>query len=468
MHAARAARAAVVAPAAVVPLIFTTRYNDVFYPPKVIALWVVLLVAVWAVVLTSPRPPRWVRSVDVAVAAFTAWHGLALAVSTDRHQSLFGERLQHQGVLTLVLYVCFFYLARVCVTSTQALWRLLHAVVAGAVVVAGYALAQRVGIDPVWHGELPAGRVFSTIGQPNALAAYFVLALPAAVVLAWRARRVVARAGFGAAAVAMLAALAFTQSRGGYLALGVVLPILALGLWRERAARATAKTGLAVAAALLIAVAVLWPAASAAWHRALTTSQATGDLSIRNHVETWRVAGRIVRDHPLVGTGPETFPDQFPRYSRLVLPADRVAFFDQFRVESPHNRYLAAAVDAGVPALLAYLAFLAAVGVVLVQAIRGSDDAEARLALLAVAAAVAGHVVTDGFMSAEITGSWLSWVLAGAGVAVTSKRSGQNASEMTRFGSHVRREAPRVDSTEEMMRVRTEATSSSVSVRSRA
>jgi hypothetical protein len=40
----------------------------------------------------------------------------------------------------------------------------------GASVVAGYALLQRVGLDPVWS-ELRDGRVFSTIGQPNALGA---------------------------------------------------------------------------------------------------------------------------------------------------------------------------------------------------------------------------------------------------------------------------------------------------------
>lgn len=433
-----------VAPAAFVPLVFTTRFDDVFYLPKVIVLWALLLAAVWLVALTSPRPPRWVLSVDVAVALFAAWHGLALLLSSDRHQSLFGERLQHQGVLTLLLYVAFFSLARLVATDADALWRLLRAVVAGAVVVAVYAIAQRFRIDPVWHGELLSGRVFSTIGQPNALAAYFVLALPAAVVLAWRSRGA-QRAAFAAATVVMLAALAYSQSRGGYLALLVVVPILGAGLWRERAPdeHAKARAGLAVALVVVFGAPVLWPAAVSAWHRAGSAGQATGDLSIRNHVETWQVAGRIVRDHPMVGTGPETFPDQFPRYSRMVLPDDRVAYFDQFRVESPHNRYLAAAVDAGLPALFAYLVLLAALGIVLTRAIRRSDDAGTRLALLAVAAAVAGHVVTDAFMSAEITGSWLFWVLAGAGVALAvasaahPKRSCENASETTRFHAHV-------------------------------
>jgi hypothetical protein len=35
-------------------------------------------------------------------------------------------------------------------------------------------------------------------------------------------------------------------------------------------------------------------------------------------------------------------------------------------------------------------------------------------------AAVLGHVVTDAFMSSEITGSWLFWILVGAGVGIAS------------------------------------------------
>jgi hypothetical protein len=35
-------------------------------------------------------------------------------------------------------------------------------------------------------------------------------------------------------------------------------------------------------------------------------------------------------------------------------------------------------------------------------------------------AAAVGHVVTDAFMSAEITGSWMFWILMGAGLGIAS------------------------------------------------
>ena len=74
--------------------------------------------------------------------------------------------------------------------------------------------------------------------------------------------------------------------------------------------------------------------------------------------------------------------------------------------------------DAGA---LAYLVVLLAVAVVLVRGIRAGSSNRARLCLLAILAALAGHVVTDSFMSAEVTGSWLAWMLMGAGVAIASR-----------------------------------------------
>jgi len=50
---------------------------------------------------------------------------------------------------------------------------------------------------------------------------------------------------------------------------------------------------------------------------------------------------------------------------------------------------------------------------------RRNSDPTNGLALVAVIAASAGHVVSDSFMSAEVTGSWLLWTLVGAGLAIS-------------------------------------------------
>ena len=423
------------------PWVFTTRVDDVFYLPKLIALWGVLGLLVWLLVANALRGGAaagvgFLRFVDGPIAVFVGLNLLALAFSTNRHQSLFGEQLQHQGVLTTFLYLAFFYAARMLVSDHRRISWLLGAIAAGAVGVSLYAIAQRAGLDPIWKGYSPSGRVFSTIGQPNALAAYLVLALPLTATFLLSTRRRSRLIALGALA-AMGVALVLTYSRGGYLGLvAAAVPMVVYGL-RYRTHLAGRTIGLLAGGALLViglSVVAVAPARSvvtSAWNRAWSVSSVSNDQSIRNHLETWKVAVRIIEAHPVLGTGPETFPDQFPRYSRLVLPAAEVRYFDQFRVESPHDEVLAIASGAGIGAALAYLAALSGVLVLLWRGIRSVAGPPVRLILVAVLAAGLGHFVTDSFMSAEVTGSWLFWTVMGAGVGLaasvprqTSRRQG--------------------------------------------
>jgi O-antigen ligase len=410
----------------VVPCVFWTRIDAVFVVPKLAVLWAALaigLVLVGVGVVATGRLPgeaQWVPLVDVPVATFAALSVAAWAFSTDREQSLYGERLQHQGLLTLLLYIGFFCLVRVSITDERRLRLLSWAVAVGATLVAGYALVQKAGLDPIWDGFLPGGRVFSSIGQANALAAYLVLAIAISVPLVAgvsTAVRAVALVAIGA----MTAALVLTQSRGGFLgflAATVVFAVVSLLTFSAP----TRRLRYAVAAALAGVIVALAAAASAAGGVDRLTSS---DSSIRFHLDAWRVAAQIAVEHPVLGTGPETFPDVFPEYSHDVLPADRANALDAFRVESPHDVYLGIAAGSGIPALVAYLAVIAGFLVIVVRGLRGATR-DLRLALVAALAAVAGHLVTDAFMSADVTATWLFWVVLGAVVAVVSQSNRQS------------------------------------------
>ena len=125
------------------------------------------------------------------------------------------------------------------------------------------------------------------------------------------------------------------------------------------------------------------------------------------------MAAQVAIEHPTLGTGPETFPDVFPRYSHDLLPADRADALDAFRVESPHDVYLGIAAGSGIPALVTYLGLVAGFYVVAIRALtRAARDLE--LSLVAALAAVTGHLVADVFMTADVTSTWLFWVVVGA------------------------------------------------------
>jgi len=415
----------------VVPCVFVTRIDAVFVTPKLAALWaeLVLALAVAAAAIlvgrSLDRSAVRLHPADVAVALLVVLSVAAWAASSDRRQSLYGERLQHQGLLTLLLYAGLYVVARVCIIDVRGLRRLAVAVAAGGTLVAAYALVQRAHLDPVWDGYLPEGRVFSSIGQPNALAAYLVMVMPVTAALLVVPLPGV-RAAVCAALVAMVLALMFTLSRAGYLAFLVTLPVLAAAASRRAGTspRAVALGTGAIVCATVAAVALLAPARDAVARsvdRATSSTDVGADASLRFRLDAWNVAARIAADHPLLGTGPETFPDVFPQYSHRVLPADRATALDAYRVESPHNVYLAIASGSGIPALIAYLAAVTAALTTIATAARRPPTPAAGALLVAVLAASAGHLVTDAFMTADVTGTALFWILVGAALAVAGR-----------------------------------------------
>jgi O-antigen ligase len=410
---------------AFVPCVFTTRLADTFTLPKLVALWGAVVLALGILSIGAAFGGRAVvrfarsRTVDVALVAFLGWNVVAFAFSTDLHQSLFGERFQYQGLLTLLLYAAGFLLARVAFTGERDLSHACAAVACGGAAVAAYAIAQEVGFDPIWHGYLPAGRVFSSIGQSNSLAAFFVFAIPLTASFCWRASLRVRLVAVGVT-IAMTAGVLFTYSRGGYLAMLVMIPtVLLVGARDIRAnSRRLARGGaavLAVAAVLVLLVAPVRAQAERSWNR-LVSSGDVGEASVRTHLDFWNIAVDITRDHPLVGTGQDTYPDIFPRYIH-TLPYFRAVALSQYRIESPHNVYFAIAAGAGLPALAAYLALLVAVGAVLVRSARGARRPERRVLFGALVTALVAHLVTDSFMTADLVTTWMFWTLMGAGVA---------------------------------------------------
>jgi O-antigen ligase len=404
----KAVAAIVLASCVVVPCVFTTRLDAVFVVPKLTWLWaaavVALAVAAAGLAGGAPFLARPVQPIDAALAVFLLLNVAAWLFSADREQSLYGERLHYQGLLTVLLYAAFFCLARVTLADLRAL---MTAVATGATLVSSYALVQRAGLDPVWDGYLPSGRVFSSIGQPNALAAYLVLALPLTLPLL-RGAKGLRGAAVAVALATMAAALLLTSSRGGLLGLIAVVVVLLAGTRPGR----SAVVGVVVATAAAMAVLAI------AQPERLTSSwDVSGEGSARVHLDLWTVGAHMALERPVLGGGQETFPDRFPAYSHDVLPPDRAASLDAFRVESPHNGYLGIAAGAGVPALAAYLGIVAAFAWAAITAARRAS-AEFRLAFVCVLAAVAGHLVTDFFMTPDLTSTWLFWVVLGAGTAL--------------------------------------------------
>lgn len=422
-----------VAGVVVLPLLFWPWSDDVFVGPKFDALRLftaggAIAAATW---LVAARPDVRIRVSDLAALGFVLLNILAFALSIDRGTSLLGEPLQQAGLVTVFALTGIYAVARISVRTIRRLTMLFVASAAAATTAALYAVVQIVGADPVWTA-LPLGRAFSTIGQPNWLAAYLVITIPLTIALAIATDRVHLRwIGLGAALLQTVALLA-TLSRSGYLGL---LATMAVGivLAARRGLRPAANSRrllVGSAAAAVIGVALLIGLSSA------TQSVTPADLvrrsasildvdsfESRQYMALWEVGLAITTDNPFVGTGQDTYAIVFPEYRDTVLDETRATYLAQFRPESSHNTYLSIAAGTGIPALLAYMTVIGATAIALLGHV-GTPGRESIL-LSGLVAAMVGHVVTDSFMTIDLSGSWLFWALMGAGLAVIDHRSRQ-------------------------------------------
>jgi O-antigen ligase len=417
----------------IVPILFSLSQDDVFALPKGIALLTIGIVAVIPIAVVTAiigvEALRFPLGADaIWLLAFVVLNAAAWFSSLDVLHSLTGEPFQYQGFLSVLLYAWFLIIARWSIRTPRRLLLLFGAIVTGAVAVAVYAICQWAGLDPIWDApdRVYPGRALSTIGQPNALAAYLVLATAAAAGLWLGVSSISRRLGAVLALVIclLLSAHIVTFSRGG--AAGLLAAGIVFMSWRRPDRRLVRRLAVGVAGCLILVLTLAWVAppiragVASLWGRARFVVQGA---SLRQHVALWNVAAHIAADHPLLGTGQETYSQVFFQYRDTVLELPQARLFWGIVPESPHSVYLALAAGAGIPALLAYLGLITCVILTLRRSIRATGPGSRRSAMLvALLSAMVGHLVTDASMTAEVTSTWLFWVLMGAALGVTRNR----------------------------------------------
>lgn len=413
----------VTAGALLLPLTFSIAFVDVFAQPKTAVLWAVAAVTgagLLAALVLGARPGR-LGATDVALVGFLGLTTLATIFSVNPGHSLVGERLQFQGLISTAAYVIVFVAARFALTSAAHVRLLAGAILTSAVVAAVYALAQWFGLDLIWS-ELYKGRVFSTLGQANALAIWLGTATVGTLALFGIAGGFV-RSILAALLAVVLAALVLTFSRGGYVAL--VVGAAAAGLVMlpavsaDRARRLLRRLlSVVTAAALLLGIAIVaWQPVGDLAGRVVSRTASilnAGESSNRAHLDLWAVGIRIAADHPILGTGPDTYPVMFPRYRDDVLPPERASVLAQFRPESPHNVYIAIAAGSGLPALVAYLVLVGSCLALGARAARRALPIASRLGIGALMGGVALSLAANMFVTAEPATFSIFWIILGA------------------------------------------------------
>lgn len=348
--------------AVVVVLSAVAVWRPLVDPFMVVKLTVLVLGAVALLGLAGVRAVRAGRvtlpagPVAVVVAALAVALVLATVTADNVGLAAVGQHRRYAGLLPYLAYLTAFLVA-LRVYAGGAVAGLARAVLVALGLVTAYGLLQVAGADPyTWQSRLDEP-LFSTFGNTNFAAAYVAITTPVAAAallfprLGWASRPV--------AGVLLVLGLGYGVATGatqGVLAAAAGLGVVALG-WavarrRHRGAgRATAQTPrrpawqLAAAGAtglLVVVLLAVWLAPDVA-------------RSGNERVQFWQAALAVTADHPVVGTGLDSFRDHFTRYR----PAEHAVARGFQATDSPHNLPLGMLSQGGLLLAAAYLAFLA-------------------------------------------------------------------------------------------------------------
>jgi O-antigen ligase len=279
-----------------------------------------------------------------------------------------------------------------------------------------YAGLSRVELRNVY--DETAGYRSSGPVSANYYALVLVIAVPLAVDRLLHERSGLVRAAAATGIACLVAAIGFTYSRGGVVALAAVAAPIAL-CWLPRR---HLRRGLAAVCLALLGIA----AALAPTHfgqRLAALGQVTGlvqgemprDSALRGRVSEMASAVLMFVDHPVVGVGYGNFEDYYPRYARtLALDARR----DE---RAAHSLYLEVAAETGIVGAAAFAILLLhpIAGVIRTRsALRDEGLSRHAQHVVAFGIALFGYLVGSLFL--HLSYPRYLWLLLGIALAVSA------------------------------------------------
>lgn len=412
------ARACLIALTFLAPVVVDVAAREPFSIVKLTVIFVLTVFGLMFCVMSlfAGRRPVPRPLIGAAIAVFLLTMIGATAFSEARSVSIFGLYERYGGFVPYLLYAAVAFLVLTSYEDRPSrLVDLAWASAAASLVVSGYVLIQAAGLDWVHWTDTSTQQLFqhpaSTLGNSNFAGGYLAIVIPLVFGVALLQHRVIARWSLLTTAALDGLALWLTGSRGGLVAVaaaGLAITLIA----RPRLASRLIKAGGVMA---IVGVVVLM------WHPGLGNSPATlsrlGTSTLESRLDYWLSAVRIVRQHPVTGTGPDTY---YAHYARERVRAEAARNPLQI-VDKPHNVFLEHAVNGGIPE---GLSFLLVFGLALYCAARRARElrgAESVLPLAGFGALVA-YCAQAFFSIDQPPLAVLGWILIGWTMVVADAR----------------------------------------------
>ena len=394
-----------------VPLVLTPFNYELFEYNKMMLTYgfTVIILGSWIIKMIALKKINLRRTpLDVPLVLFLISQIVSTYFSIDRHVSLFGYYSRFNGGLVSTFCYIILYYAFVSNFPKEKIIKLLQIALISGLLVSIYGILEHFGIDKnLWVQDVQ-NRVFSTLGQPNWLAAYLAVLIPIAigVVINHKSQTQMSsqiqmskvdpkseKSGSNPFFIVSLLycfiiiyylTLLFTKSRSGFLGFWIgLLVLLSLSLiyymhLKLQSYNRTHIQAIALMCVLFVAITFFTGAPFDQINR-FTLPQITKNKQQITDIKkeekpigasllevgitesgtirkiVWKGAVDIVKNYPLFGSGVETFA--FAYYKFRPIEHNMTSEWD-FLYNKAHNEYLNYAATTGIFGLGSYLLFI--------------------------------------------------------------------------------------------------------------
>jgi putative inorganic carbon (HCO3(-)) transporter len=266
---------------------------------------------------------------------------LAFAGATN-----YGGRFE--GFSTISIYVILFYASRNYLIVTKP--KLIRAL-GFLSIVSVYSLVQYYQFDPLVIYKNYRPMIFSTIGNQNFLGSLMVILCSLTLGLSVYYKKWYYFLFF----MLFFSSLLASQTRGSWIAFGIIFfGLTVLILFSNRAK---------IIGLLLVSLIMIFVAFTLNFSKKNTLSKRTNsirtEIKMKNEYggsgrfKIWEITWGVIKDHPLLGTGPENLkPVLKTEYKKELNAYYRMK---GVTIDKAHNEYLHMAAVTGIPSLLIYL-----------------------------------------------------------------------------------------------------------------
>jgi O-antigen ligase len=381
-----------------VPLVLWPYTSEVFEFNKMVLVYILttIISGIWLIKCIIEKKLIFRRTIlDIPLLTFLVSQVVSTFLSIDFFTSVFGYYSRFNGGLLSTICYLILYWAFVSNFDKKETEKLVKIWFASAAIVSIYGVLEHFGIDKnIWVQDVQS-RVFSSLGQPNWLAAWVVALIPLAWAFALKSK--VKSLNFWiyfGLSILLFWTLIFTKSRSGFLGFGVAC----IFFWGAIAVQNIKNikgfispfliTGFIFTTICLISGTQWTPSLNSLINKSVnkqTEVQAQGTALETGGTESgtirkivWQGALQVWLHYPIFGTGVETFAYSY----YLYRPAAHNETSEwNFIYNKAHNEFLNFAANSGTFGLISYLVLIGFSVYVIYKS--KSDDKNLNFALLA-------------------------------------------------------------------------------------